>query len=271
MAPIFRRALSLASIAAMCLAAAGCAADRTSALYPTKGDSKPHPGVAMAHTFPIHGIDISKYQGDIDWMAVRNAGTKFAFIKATEGGDHLDEKFHQNWAGAKAAGVQYGFYHFMYWCRPAHEQMDWIKQNVPVDRNALPPVLDLEWNSHSRTCPIRLAPEAARAKIDYILTEMERHFGKRPMIYTDITFHRDVLEGHYNSYAYWLRSVAAHPTERFSRNNFHFWQYTATGTVPGIRGSVDRNVFYGSERQWQAFLEPARDQKVPAVATAYAE
>ena len=50
--------------------------------------------------FPVHGIDVSKYQGEIDWDRVRGAGTKFAFIKATEGGDHADEKFSANWSGA---------------------------------------------------------------------------------------------------------------------------------------------------------------------------
>ena len=56
----------------------------------------PHP-----NDYPIHGIDVSKYQGDIDWNAVKNSGVKFAWIKATEGGDHADERFAANWAGAK--------------------------------------------------------------------------------------------------------------------------------------------------------------------------
>ena len=60
-------------------------------------DAKPHNGVAAAHTMPIQGIDVSYWQGDIDWDAVRSAGVRFAFIKATEGGDHLDPKFLENW------------------------------------------------------------------------------------------------------------------------------------------------------------------------------
>ena len=58
-----------------------------------------------ARDYPIHGIDVSKFQGDIDWNAVANSGVKFAWIKATEGGDRLDQRFQANWAGAKAAGV----------------------------------------------------------------------------------------------------------------------------------------------------------------------
>src|ERR1700735_3454822 len=99
-------------------------------------DNYPHP-----NDYPIHGIDVSKYQGDIDWNAVKDSGVKFAWIKATEGGDHLDEKFAANWAGAKLAGVPHGAYHFVYWCRPPSEEVSWFEQNVPVEDAVLPPVL----------------------------------------------------------------------------------------------------------------------------------
>ena len=108
-----------------------------------------------------------------------------------------------------------GAYHFMYWCRPAHEQAAWFRRNVPNDPNALPPVLDLEWNGHSRTCPMKLPREQALVDVKLMLKEMEAHTGKRPIIYTDITFHRDVLEGELHDYAHWVRSVAAEPQERY--------------------------------------------------------
>src|SRR5829696_7248332 len=172
--------------------------------------------VARAHALPIHGIDVSRWQGKIDWASVRAAGTQFAFIKATEGGDHLDPRFRENWDGAAQAGVPRGAYHFMYWCRPAHEQAAWFRRNVPNDSNALPPVLDLEWNGHSRTCPLKLPRETALAHVKLMLNEMEAHTGKRPIIYTDITFHRDVLEGELHDYPHWVRSVAAEPHERYA-------------------------------------------------------
>src|SRR5688572_21982049 len=83
-------------------------------------DHKIHKAVARAHTLPIQGIDVSYWQGDIDWNTVSNAGISFAYIKATEGGDHVDPKFLQNWYQAKRAGIARGAYHFIYWCRPAH-------------------------------------------------------------------------------------------------------------------------------------------------------
>ena len=103
------------------LALAACA-QPTTGYYPAKSDVKPHARVARAHSLPIHGIDVSRWQGRIDWASVRAAGTQFAFIKATEGGDHVDPRFLENWYGAARAGVPRGAYHFMYWCRPAHEQ-----------------------------------------------------------------------------------------------------------------------------------------------------
>ncbi|MEN5083409.1 GH25 family lysozyme [Bosea sp. TWI1241] len=218
--------------------------------YPEKGDAKPHAGVAEARRYPIQGIDISRWQRDIDWEAVKRAGTRFVFIKATEGGDFIDPNFRKNWEGARAAGVPRGAYHFVYWCRPAHEQAVWFKQHIPNDPDALPPVLDVEWNGHSKTCPKKVERSLALEKIRLMLTELEQLTGKKPVIYTDITFHKDILEGEFNDYPFWIRSTAAKPEARYNNRRWAFWQFTTTGRVPGIKGDVDRNAFYGNEGEF---------------------
>ncbi len=234
---------------------------RAAMRYPLKGDNKPHAGVAEAHAHAIHGIDVARYQSAVDWTAVKRAGTRFAYIKATEGGDYVDPYFRRNWETAKAMGIPRGAYHFVYWCRPAGEQAAWFIRNVPRDPDALPPVLDLEWNNHSRTCSRKVSREDALAKTRILLAAMERHTGKVPVIYTDINFHRDVLAGEPFDNAFWLRSTAAHPRERYANRRWTFWQWTQTGTVPGIRGEVDRNVFYGSDRDWATFLATGCDPR----------
>jgi lysozyme len=221
---------------------------------PPISDSDPHKGVARAHKMPVKGIDVSYWQGDIDWAQVRAAGVDFAYLKATEGGDHIDPKFQENWHAAKRAGLPRGAYHFIYWCRPAREQALWFMLNVPQDPEALPPVLDLEWNGHSPTCSKRIAAKTAREMIDTLLAAMEAHTGKRPIIYTDTVFHADVLEGHYKNYHFWLRSVAAEPKKIFRNRPWLMWQYTTTGRVRGIAGDVDLNTFEGNSRQWRRFL-----------------
>lgn len=219
------------------------------------GDARPHPNVARAFTFPIQGIDVARYQGDINWQQLRAANIRFAYIKATEGGDYLDPMFLANWNGAKAAGMPYGAYHFTTWCRPANEQAAWIQQNIPRDPNALPPVLDLEWNTHSRSCPRKLPREQAKEVVRTLLNALHAHTGKRPVIYTDITFHAEVLEGDFNEYKFWLRSVANEPQVRYNNRRWTFWQFTATGRLPGINTYVDRNAFYGGDNEWNRFVQ----------------
>jgi lysozyme len=207
--------------------------------------------------FQIHGIDVSKYQGDIDWNAVKASGVRFAWIKATEGGDYVDEKFAQNWALAKEAGVPRGAYHFAYWCRPADEQAAWFTSNVPNDPGALPPVLDVEWNADSKTCPRHVPRDEALATIKTILDAMQNVYGKRPIIYTSIDFYRDVLAGEFTDYPIWVRSVKYYPSVKYGDLHWNFWQHTAQGQVPGISGYVDRNCFYGSASDWQTWLTAA--------------
>ena len=245
------RGLAVLAVTSLLLAAS--AGDR-GALSRTLRDAKPHGAVAAAHTMPIQGIDVSYWQGTIDWNAARAAGIHFAFIKATEGGDHLDPKFLDNWHGAKRAGVARGAYHFIYWCRPAHEQALWFMLNVPADAEALPPVLDVEWNTYSKTCPQRVSRGAALKTIRTLLAALETHSGKRPIIYTDPKFHRDVLEGAFPDYHFWLRSVAAKPGEVYRDRAWTFWQFTTTGTVPGVRGKVDRNSYNGTRADWERVL-----------------
>jgi lysozyme len=206
--------------------------------------------------YPIHGIDVSKYQGTIDWNAVAGSGVKFVWIKATEGGDHIDERFQANWQGAKLAGIAHGAYHFMYWCRPPIEEATWFEENVPVEEDALPPVLDVEPTPDSRTCRRHLERDQTIADMKVMLDEMERHFGKRPIIYTSVDFYRSILGGGaFADYPIWVRSTKHNPALPYGDRDWKFWQYQADGAVPGIDGHVDRNVFYGDHDQWQAFLD----------------
>jgi lysozyme len=205
--------------------------------------------------YAVQGIDVSKYQGDVDWSAVSASGVRFAWIKATEGGDYLDEKFRQNWELSRAAGLRRGAYHFAYWCRPAQEQAAWFLSNVPNDPDALPPVLDVEWNPQSRTCPGKVSRDVAIADMKIMLDAMEKAYGKRPVIYTAVDFYRDVIRGEFEDYPMWVRSVKAYPTVKYGDRRWHFWQHTATGSVPGVRGYVDRNCYYGSLEDWQNWLQ----------------
>ncbi|WP_121063229.1 GH25 family lysozyme [Chachezhania antarctica] len=203
--------------------------------------------------YPIHGLDISRFQEPINWDAARNAGVRFAFIKATEGGDLADPRFREHSRGAELAGVPHAAYHFYYWCRPAAEQAAWFIRNVPRGDNRLPHVLDMEWTPFSPTCTIRPPGDVVRREAKIFLDILEKHYGRRPIIYTTPDFFEDTHIGRLSRTDFWLRSVSQLPHKRYEGRSWLFWQYTSTGVVPGVQGGVDINVFNGSAEDWLKF------------------
>lgn len=227
-----------------------------SASNPRFGDSDPHEWEGGAPwNYAVHGTDVSKYQRSVDWRKARQSGISFAFVKATEGADRVDDAFADHWRGTRAAGVPRGAYHFYYFCKPAADQARWFIANVPRESGSLPPVLDMEWNPDSPTCRMRPDPETVRSEMRVFLSMVEAHYGKKPIIYTSIDFFDDNGLAGFRGYPYWLRSVAGHPTDKYSGHPFTFWQYTGTGIVPGIGGNADINVFNGSTAAWKKWLK----------------
>jgi len=201
----------------------------------------------------VHGVDVSRWQADIDWDKLRRHGANFVYIKATDGGDHLDPMFMKNWQDADQAGLKRGAYHFFYWCRVASEQADWFIRNVPKVKGALPPVIDVEWN-HLSSSKRRPSRATVLEKMQVFMDRLERHYGQRPVIYTTPDFYADNLQGVFLDYPFWLRSTAQHPGKVYPGRHWLFWQYSGSGLSQGVTGQIDLNVFNGDENQWWAWL-----------------
>ncbi|QHQ37272.1 glycoside hydrolase [Algicella marina] len=273
-----RKITTIVALAAAALAA-GCSGEGPSvgilesprpliaANYPAEGipsrygDTRPHEWEGITpDRYSIHGIDAARYQGRIDWWAARSAGINFAWLKATEGGDHIDPGFELNAPQARMAGVPVGAYHFYYFCRTPAEQARWYIENVPRVPGDLPPVLDIEWNHQSRTCRRFPEPPTVRAEIREFVNIVGRHYGTAPVVYTTPDFYAENGLGALSDIEFWLRSVAGHPSERYPGERWTFWQYTGTGVVPGVKGIVDINAFGGSPEVWSAWLSLRRQQ-----------
>lgn len=188
--------------------------------------------------YDIHGIDVSHHQGPIDWSAVSADGVTFAFIKATEGGDHVDSRFEENWQASKQAGILRGGYHFFTQCRPGALQADNFIKIVPREAGALPPVIDAE---HMGPCRSGPAVTDVPGEISIFLDKLEQHYGQRPIIYTTKEFHDAHLKAGFHNERFWIRSLLMAPY--FRKDEWLFWQYHNRGRRAGITGPVDLNVF----------------------------
>jgi lysozyme len=218
-----------------------------------------HESTPLLAGYSVHGIDVSAYQGHIDWPRVAQQRVRFAFIKASEGGTMRDARFQRNWREARAAGILSGAYHYFQPNRDGGQQAALFISTVPLRPGDLPPVLDVEAPKFHDVAELR-------REIRQWLTAVEAHYKVRPILYSNYTFYRQYLAGHFDDYPLWLAhyEVArpALPAERWI-----IWQHSDESYVPGIRGTVDFNVFQGSYAALQALQiapPPARPAAPPA-------
>ncbi|MGG1618163.1 GH25 family lysozyme [Paenibacillus sp. NRS-1782] len=191
------------------------------------------------------GIDVSHYNGNIDWQQVAAAGKTFAFIKATEGITYQDNQFLANVQGARDANILVGAYHFL-----NATTTDGARQEAANFARAiesaggsldLPPVMDYENNPKGLT-PAQIS-EVAHAFLD----ETEKLTGRLPIVYTGNVF-ASKFDPTFSMYKLWVArySTTQKPTAVPAWDNWWAWQYSSTGSVPGIRGNVDLNEFNGT-------------------------
>ncbi|MGB5005536.1 MAG: GH25 family lysozyme [Ferruginibacter sp.] len=208
-------------------------------------------GIDLPVNYPIHGIDVSRYQHNIDWKAVKamedkNIKIGFAFIKATEGLGRVDIGFRKNWFNAKKALMPRGAYHFFISSKSGKAQAENFIETVNLDKGDLPPVLDIESTNGASVTDIQ-----QRAK-DW-LQVIEKHYKVKPIIYTNIDFYSNFLDGHFDDYPLWVAHYYVKDKPRIERN-WIMWQHNEKGRVNGIDSFVDFNVFNGDSAAFKKLL-----------------
>ncbi len=209
-------------------------------------------GVCLPVNFKVHGIDVSHHQGTINWEAVKATEKqkypiRFAFMKATEGGDYKDRRFAENFRQAREVGLIRGAYHFYNPNSDPIRQADFFISQVKLEKGDLAPVLDIE----------RKPRDKAKLQADLVkfLNRLEQHYGVKPIIYTSYKYRARYLDApEFAKYPLW---IAHYYVDSLSYEGpWQFWQHTDYGTVPGIDESVDLNVFNGSLTDIQRYTLP---------------
>lgn len=202
-------------------------------------------GIRLPTEYAVHGIDVSKHQGSIRWESIRQTGLpgdarlEFAYLKATEGISIQDKKFKANYTAARQANLKVGAYHFFIpWRDPVQQATNFVN-TVKLRSGDLPPVLDVE-SSHALK-----SDEQTIRDIDTWLQLVEKHYGVRPVVYTNRRFYQRFIRGHFDEYPLWLADYSSSEIAGDISGKLWFWQYSETGKVRGIKGKVDYNAFMG--------------------------
>jgi lysozyme len=228
---VFRRLFTLACVLNFLIASAAASAALS------QGPS----GQPDRHRYPVRGIDVSHYQGTIDWPTVARHDVTFAYVKATEGVEGRDAQFTRNWRGAQRAGIRVGAYHYFIFCRSPRAQAQNFLAVAPRRAGALPPAVDLEL---ARSCPAGLTGREMRNELDTFLAVVEARERRRAILYITPQFF-ETYRSDLPKRPLWRRSILAKPPPTPS---WKIWQYGSRGEVAGIPTVVDLNVLNASTR-----------------------
>ena len=194
--------------------------------------------------YEIHGIDISHYQGEIDWEQLKNAmiegcPVRFVIIKSTEGASRLDDHFRENFNQVRDYGFIRGVYHFWSNKSSAREQAYYFLDKVHLTEGDLPPVLDIEHK------PADKSVDDFQRDVLTWLHIVEDKYHAKPVIYTYYKFKEKYLSAPvFDDYPYWIAHYYVDKVQY--QGKWKFWQHTDAGKLPGIKGYVDFNIYNGS-------------------------
>lgn len=204
-----------------------------------------------------YGIDISHYQKDVQWEEVTRDSLphpiRFVFVKATQGKAMVDARFKQNWDNAQKHKFRVGAYHFYRYKDDPMEQAANYIRNVPLSKGNLLPIIDVELDCPGCTTP-GIPTDQMIANLKKYVAAIESHYKVKPIIYTYQGFYHSYLQGHFPDYFYWMALYSNKPPMGWTvpdkkmvlkEPRIALWQFTDSGKVPGITGSVDMSFMIG--------------------------
>ena len=189
------------------------------------------------------GVDVSHYQGKIDWTKMHTIYNlypiNFAFIRSTMGTSSIDETFEDNWEGAKENNILRGAYHFYRPDENSTLQAQNFIAKVKLKNGDLPPVLDIE------TLPKTQSMDRLVEGIKNWCKIVEEHYDVKPIIYTSDKYFEDYLQNHFEGYIIWIANYNFWVQEM--KGHWDFWQFTEKATIDGVkRYKVDVNIYNGT-------------------------
>lgn len=207
-----------------------------------------------AHQDKLFGIDVSQYQAKIDWPAVElindSFPVDFVFVRATMGAKGKDKRFKENWEGVKVKNKLRGAYHYFRPNENSLKQAQNFIKTVKLQPGDLPPVLDIEDRPKSQPM------DSLRVGLKRWLQEVEAHYGVKPIVYSGDSYFTDFLEKEFKDYTLWIANYNFFVEN--PKGHWDFWQFSEKGSVSGIKGFVDLNMYQKGMEDLEALCVPYR-------------
>jgi lysozyme len=198
--------------------------------------------IVANHEGKIFGIDVSQYQGTIDWENLEaieeQFEIKFVVVRATAGSKKVDRNFKKNWRNLSSTVYIQGAYHYYRPDENSTDQANNFIKNVKLRKGHLPPILDIE------KMPKGQSMEKLKEGLQNWLTLVEKQYGVKPIIYTGEKYFEDFLQDDFPNYKFWIANY--NPWKEKIEDNYLMWQFTEKAQLHGINELVDVNVFNGN-------------------------
>ncbi|WP_372586466.1 glycoside hydrolase family 25 protein [Priestia megaterium] len=211
------------------------------------------PNAISANRYDVKGVDVSSYQGEINWNVLSKQDIQFAFIKATEGSSFQDPLFKQNWEQANRKSMRIGAYHFFSYDSKGETQAANFIKAVSLRNNDLPPVIDVEfYGDKKQNLP---SQKHVYKELSSMIKRLESHYDKRVILYTTPKAYDLYIKNRYPGCDIWIRDVVKKPTLE-EQKEWTFWQYTDKGRLSGYKGKetfIDLNVFNGNKAEFERY------------------
>ncbi len=190
----------------------------------------------LAPGFYSHGIDVSHYQGEINWRRLLKKSSvkiSFVFCKATEGTSLVDNRWEENYKALRKREIPVGAYHYFKPEKDVAKQARFFLKHYQPKQSDLPPVIDVEEESSS---PVKLRNDVKRW-----MGIVKKKTGRQPIIYTNYHMFSTIFKPYFRNYSFWIANYSDRP-ERMQDDRILYWQYSDQGMIPGIQGHVDLNM-----------------------------
>lgn len=198
-------------------------------------------------TYTVVGVDVSAYQGTIDWKTLEKQDISFAYIKATEGADYVDKKFTENWKNIDKTGIVKGAYLFWRFEEDGKKQADYFIKTVPKEKGTLPPAIDVELYGEYEEKPME--KDKVVKNLQTTIDAIRDQYKMDPVIYTNYRTYSLYLDGEFEGLKIWIVDLSNNQPDLSGNHEWEFWQFTQRAILKGYQGDtrfIDLDLYNGN-------------------------